>query len=105
MKSFRNQKEAGRVLAQRLNAYANRPDDVTVVALPSSMPIACEVAHLLNAPLDVFVVRELRHPGYAEYAIGAVATRGVRLITTQSCTPSDCRNPTSARLRRASTRR
>jgi putative phosphoribosyl transferase len=80
MKSFRNQNEAGRVLAQRLNAYANRPDDVTVVALPPSMPIAYEVAHLLNAPLDVFVLREVRHPDYAEYAIGAVATGGVRLI-------------------------
>ena len=60
---FRDRREAGRLLAQKLTAYANRPD-VVVLALPrGGVPVAYEVARALNAPLDVFVVRKLGVPG------------------------------------------
>ena len=50
---FRNRREAGRLLAQKLAHYANRPD-VLVLALPrGGVPVAYEVARALNAPLDV----------------------------------------------------
>ena len=42
---FRNRNEAGRLLAEKLTAYANRPD-LLVVALPrGGVPVAYEVAH------------------------------------------------------------
>ena len=39
-----------------------------------------EVAHALHAPLDVFVVRKLGFPGHEEYAMGAIASGGVRVM-------------------------
>jgi putative phosphoribosyl transferase len=78
--AFKDRSEAGRLLATRLSAYANRPD-VVVLALPrGGVPVAFEVAQALNAPLDVFVVRKLGVPGHEELAMGAIATNGVRVI-------------------------
>lgn len=77
---FRNRREAGRLLASRLSAYASR-SDVIVLALPrGGVPVAYEVATALNAPLDVFLVRKLGIPGHEEYALGAIASGGVRVI-------------------------
>ena len=79
-KPFRDRAEAGRVLAEKLEAYANRPD-VVVLALPrGGVPVAFEVARKLNAPLDVFLVRKLGVPGHAELAMGAIASGGVRVL-------------------------
>ena len=80
---FRDRTEAGRRLAERLPAYADRPD-VLVLALPrGGVPVAYEVARALRAPLDVFLVRKLGVPGYEELAMGAVATGGVRVLNDQ----------------------
>src|ERR1700681_3817309 len=80
---FRDRREAGRLLAEKLAAYANRPD-VLVLALPrGGVPVAYEVARGLGAPLDVFVVRKLGVPGYEELAMGAIATGGVRVLNDQ----------------------
>jgi predicted phosphoribosyltransferase len=68
------------MLAGKLAAYANRPD-VVVLALPrGGVPVAYEVARALHAPVDVFLVRKLGVPGHEEYAMGAVASGGVRVI-------------------------
>ena len=76
---FKNRYEAGRFLAERLSAYANRPD-ILVLALPrGGVPVAYEVAKALGAPLDVFQVRKLGLPGHEELAMGAIATGGVRV--------------------------
>ncbi len=80
---FRDRREAGRQLAQHLAAYANRPD-VLVLALPrGGVPVAYEVARALHAPLDVFLVRKLGLPGHEEYAMGAVASGGVRVLNSE----------------------
>src|SRR5262245_22213541 len=80
---FRDRHEAGRFLATKLTAYANRPD-VLVLALPrGGVPVAYEVARALGAPLDVFLVRKLGIPGYEELAMGAVATGGVRVLNDE----------------------
>jgi predicted phosphoribosyltransferase len=80
---FRNRNEAGRLLAEKLTAYANRPG-VLVLALPrGGVPVAYEVAHALGAPLDVFLVRKLGVPGYEELGMGAIATGGVRVLNDQ----------------------
>jgi putative phosphoribosyl transferase len=77
---FRDRLEAGRLLADKLTAYAGRPD-VLVLALPrGGVPVGYEVARALQAPLDVFLVRKLGVPGHEELAMGAVATGGVRVL-------------------------
>jgi len=42
--------------------------------------VGFEVARALNAPLDVFVVRKLGVPGHEEFAMGAIASDGVRVL-------------------------
>src|SRR3984893_6956590 len=80
---FRNRTDAGRQLAEKLAAYANRPG-VLVLALPrGGAPVGFELARALGAPLDVFLVRKLGVPGYEELAMGAVATGGVRVLNDE----------------------
>jgi len=80
---FRNRTDAGRQLAEKLAAYANRPD-VLILALPrGGVPVAFELARAFGAPLDVFLVRKLGVPGYEELAMGAVATGGVRVLNDE----------------------
>ncbi|MDQ3950888.1 MAG: phosphoribosyltransferase [Gemmatimonadota bacterium] len=77
---YRDRTHAGRELASKLVEYAGRPD-VIVLALPrGGVPVAFEVAAALRAPLDVFIVRKLGVPGHEEFAMGAIATGGVRVI-------------------------
>jgi len=87
LKRFRDRREAGRVLADQLTSYENRPD-VLVLALPrGGVPVGYEVAHALQAPLDVFLVRKLGVPGHEELAMGAVATSGVRVLNDDVVKP------------------
>jgi putative phosphoribosyl transferase len=77
---FRDRAEAGRYLATRLSAYASE-GNVLVLALPrGGVPVAFEVALALHAPLDLFLVRKLGFPGHEEFAIGAIASGGVRIL-------------------------
>src|SRR5262245_17116590 len=78
---FKDRVEAGRQLAGVLVQYANR-HDVVVLALPrGGVPVAFEVAQALRAPLDVFLVRKLGVPGHPEFAMGAIASGGVRVLS------------------------
>ena len=77
---FRDRFEAGVELARRLRHYAGR-SDVVVLALPrGGVPVAFEVAEVVDAPLDIFLVRKLGLPGHPELAMGAIASGGVRVL-------------------------
>ena len=77
---FANRTVAGQELALHLRKYANR-DDVIVLGAPrGGVPVAFEVATALRAPLDVFVLRKLGVPGREEFAFGAIASGGVRVV-------------------------
>ena len=81
---FRNRTEAGQKLASRLQAYRGQPD-VLVLGLPrGGVPVGCEIAGALRAPVDVFVVRKLGVPWNPELAMGAVATGGVRVLEEET---------------------
>jgi predicted phosphoribosyltransferase len=78
---FADRREAGRELATKLLAYRGRPN-VIVLALPrGGVPVAFEIAEALTAPLDVFVVRKLGMPGHEEFAIGAIASGGLPVLS------------------------
>jgi predicted phosphoribosyltransferase len=80
MEMFYDRVQAGKMLAERLEDYAGRPD-VIVLALPrGGVPVGFEVAQVLVAPLDLMLVRKLGVPGHEEYAMGAVAANGTRVI-------------------------
>jgi len=77
---FADRHEAGVELASRLAEYKGR-EDLVILGLPrGGVPVAFEVARILEAPLDVFVVRKLGMPGDPEFAIGAIASGGVRIL-------------------------
>jgi predicted phosphoribosyltransferase len=83
-RAFTDRREAGRELAGHLEAYRGR-HDVVVLALPrGGVPVAFEVAGALGAPLDVFVVRKLGMPDQPEFAIGAIASGGVRVLSEEA---------------------
>ncbi|MBA3849774.1 MAG: phosphoribosyltransferase [Opitutus sp.] len=80
LQRFKDRKEAGRLLAMRLQTLAAR-DDVVVLALPrGGVPVAHEVAAALRAPLDVMVVRKLGAPYDEELAVGALGPTGLRVL-------------------------
>jgi putative phosphoribosyl transferase len=80
---FADRAEAGRVLAEKLPAYAGR-SDVVVLGLPrGGVPVAYEVARALGVPLDVFLVRKLGAPGQEELAMGAIASGDVVVINEE----------------------
>lgn len=70
---FRDRRDAGQKLAQRLLDYANQSNTI-VFGLPrGGVPVAYEIAKKLNLPLDVCLVRKLGTPRNPELAMGAVA--------------------------------
>ena len=68
---FIDRTDAGRQLAKALARYkAQRP---LVLALPrGGVPVAAEVATVLDAPLDLILVRKIGVPFQPELAMGAV---------------------------------
>ena len=79
---YRDRRHAGTELGHRLGHL--KGDDVVVLALPrGGVPVGFEVARALEAPLDVFVVRKLGLPGHSEFAMGAIASGGVRVLNDE----------------------
>jgi len=76
---FIDRMDAGRQLAKALARYkAQRP---VVLALPrGGVPVAAEVATVLDAPLDLILVRKIGVPFQPELAMGAVVDGGKPVI-------------------------
>ncbi len=75
-RTFRDRREAGRVLAHQLAAYDGR-DGLLVLGLArGGVPVGWEVAAALSADFDVFLVRKLGVPQWPELAMGALASGG-----------------------------
>jgi predicted phosphoribosyltransferase len=80
MPLFRDRRDAGRVLAEKVRPKVHSPNAL-VLALPrGGVPVGFEVARALPAELDVFLVRKLGVPGEEELAIGAIASGGIRVL-------------------------
>jgi putative phosphoribosyl transferase len=76
---FLNRVEAGRLLGHELRGFA--ADEPVVLALPrGGVPVGAEVARILDAPLDVIVVRKLGVPLQPEFAMGAIGEGDIRFI-------------------------
>lgn len=80
---FANRTEAGKMLAEALSAYIGR-SDILILALPrGGVPVACEVAKILLAPMDLWLVRKLGVPGQEELALGALAAKNVCVLNQE----------------------
>jgi len=68
---FRDRTDAGRQLAAELLRFKDK--DPVVLALPrGGVPIGREIAAMLDAPMDLILVRKIGAPGQPELALGAV---------------------------------
>lgn len=77
---LQDRREAGRLLAGLLGKYRRRAGCI-VLGLPrGGVVVGCELALLLELPLDVCVVRKLGVPLQPELAMGAVALGGVCVL-------------------------
>lgn len=77
--AFRDRVDAGRRLAERLRHL--RDERALVLGLPrGGVLVAAEVARVLDAPLDVIVVRKLGVPFQPELAMGAVGEGGALVV-------------------------
>lgn len=73
--SFYDRTDAGRRLAAELQKF--KGEDVVVFALPrGGAPVAEPIATMLDAPLDLVLVRKIGVPFQPELAMGAVADGG-----------------------------
>ena len=81
---YRDRRHAGQILGWRLvevGVLDRFPSHRLVLGLPrGGVPVAGEVARILAAPLDVFLVRKLGVPGHEELAMGAIASGGTRVL-------------------------
>jgi erythromycin esterase-like protein/predicted phosphoribosyltransferase/dienelactone hydrolase len=70
---FADRADAGRRLAARLKARALPLRDPVVYALPrGGVPVAVEIASVLNAPIELLLVRKIGAPLAPELALAAV---------------------------------
>lgn len=68
---FHNRKHAGELLAKKLQKF--KSDHTLVLALPrGGVPIAAEIARVIQAPLEVLLVRKVGAPFQSELAAGAI---------------------------------
>src|SRR5246127_5857204 len=79
-RTFRDRREAGRVLAEELAAYRDKDGLLVLVLARGGVPVGWEVAAALHAELDVFLVRKLGVPHWSELAMGALAGGGVAVM-------------------------
>lgn len=78
---FANRHAAGQALVAPVRALLEDSRDVLVLGLPrGGVPVARELADALDAELDVLVVRKLGLPHHPEYAMGAIASGGARVL-------------------------
>jgi putative phosphoribosyl transferase len=76
---FKDRSEAGRKLAQALFQYKDH--EPVILALPrGGVPVAAEVARILDAPLDLILVRKIGVPFQPELAMGAVVDGDAPII-------------------------
>jgi putative phosphoribosyl transferase len=79
LRIFRDRVDAGAQLAQRLEVYSTK--DPLILGIPrGGVPVAAEIARILDAELDIVVARKLGAPFQPELAIGAVTANGGRYI-------------------------
>jgi putative phosphoribosyl transferase len=77
---FRDRRDAGQLLAERLSALKD-DRSVIVLGIPrGGVVVAAEIARALNAPLDIFIAHKIGAPFNPELAIGALTSNGDVLL-------------------------
>ncbi|MBX9688817.1 MAG: hypothetical protein K2X27_19065 [Candidatus Obscuribacterales bacterium] len=84
---FVNRMEAGKQLYLKLVQFLSKSglannSKIAVVALPrGGVPVAVELARKFACPLEILVAKKLSYPEQPEYAIGAVSSNGIVVVS------------------------
>lgn len=96
---FKNRKEAGFLLAEKLIHY--KDTDSIILAVPrGGVPVGCEVAKILKLPLDIVLSKKIGHPYNREFAIGAVSLDS-QIINEHSDVPEEYIEKEIVKLRKS----
>lgn len=76
---FKNRREAGKQLAEKLLSYKQLPNHVVVGLARGGVVVAKEVASALELPLEILAPRKIGSPMNPEFAIGAIQGNEVLL--------------------------
>ncbi len=79
---YQDRRDAGRRLGAALQSYSD-VSPVVIGLVRGGVPVAAEVARVLQAPLDVLIVRKLGAPSNPEYGVGAIAEETVGIVNTE----------------------
>ena len=83
---FKDRIDAGVQLASK--SLSLKDSDTIILAVPrGGVPVAYEVAKVLNVPMDIILVKKLGHPNNKEYAIGAVSPYDRFLVPHENVSP------------------
>lgn len=86
IKLFRDRKDGGHLLARELRHYHGK--DLVLLAIPKGgVPVACEAARRLQAPLDLIIPRKLPIPWNPEAGFGAVTSEGSIVLNQRMIEP------------------
>lgn len=79
---FKDREEAGRKLAEEIEKL--ELEDPVVLAVPAGgVPVGKEVASVLDAPLDLMIVRKIKIPWNPEAGFGAVSPDGETILNPE----------------------
>ena len=81
---FADRVDAGRQLADKLEAYAGAADAVVLGIPRGGVVVAAQVARALRLPLGVVVAAKVGSPHNPEFAIGAVTADGEVIANTEA---------------------
>jgi putative phosphoribosyl transferase len=79
LRVFKDRKEAGRLLSERLLEY--KGSNGLILGIPSGgVPVASEIAKALHLPMDLIIVRKIQLPYNPEAGFGAMGPDGEILL-------------------------
>lgn len=74
---FKNRRQAGEILADKVKSAVAGDENIFVFALPrGGVPVAAPIAQALGKTLDLLLVQRIPTPGHPEVAIGAIVEDG-----------------------------
>jgi predicted phosphoribosyltransferase len=85
-KILHDREHASRLLVEKLYSYKN--SNAVIVAIPpGGIPVGNQLAFSLQLPLEVMIVKPIKHPAHCEQSIGAVTVSDVFLQEGASAIP------------------
>lgn len=77
---YHDRREGGRRVAAQLGEWKHHPSGI-VLALPcGGVPVGWEIAHSLQLPLDVLIVKKISHPAQPDLTVAAIAAEDATII-------------------------